>query len=142
MKEGDEYVVKPRALRKALLEELGKGDHVVVGHLIPDLLKDGELEFVAVLRLSPYELAKRYRERNYDELKCKENLTVEALDVILIKALRRFGKRRVAEIDTTGKGPKEVAEEVLKAYRGERRVGIVDWLSLIKDPEELKRLLI
>ena len=137
------YIVKPRALRKALLKELKRGDFVITGHLIPDLLKDGEVDFIVVLRLSPYELIKRYRDRDYDEVKTRKNLTVEALDLILINALKRFGRRRVTEIDTTGKSPEQVAEEVIAAYRNKRRrIGIVDWLSLIGNPDDIRRFLI
>jgi adenylate kinase len=87
-----------------------------------------------VLRLVPSELRKRLEARGYSEVKIKENLESEALDVILIEAVEFCN--RVSEIDTTGKTPREVSDLVVKAIRNEIELepGQVDWLEVFFDP--------
>jgi adenylate kinase len=82
-----------------------------------------------VLRLSPTALKSRLEARGYSAPKIKENLEAEALDVILVEAVERCC--RVDEIDTTKKGPMEVAELVTRIIQGklELPAGQVDWLS-------------
>ena len=87
-----------------------------------------------VLRLAPSELKKRLEARGYSAKKIRENLESEALDVILVEAVE-FCKR-VSEIDTTGRSPREVADYVLRAIRKEIDLepGQVDWLEDFFDP--------
>jgi adenylate kinase len=87
-----------------------------------------------VLRLAPSDLRKRLEARGYSKAKIQENLESEALDVILVEAVE-FCKR-VSEIDTTGKSPREVSDLVVKAIRKEIELepGQVDWLEVFFDP--------
>jgi adenylate kinase len=91
-------------------------------------------DVAVVLRLVPSELRKRLEARGYSEVKIKENLESEALDVILIEAVEFCN--RVSEIDTTGKTPREVSDLVVKAIRNEIELepGQVDWLEVFFDP--------
>jgi broad-specificity NMP kinase len=53
--------------------------------------------------------------------------------------LKTFGKRKVAEFDTTDKTPKQTAEEILDAlYKKPKLVGI-DWLSLVSEKDDLQK---
>ncbi len=82
-----------------------------------------------VLRLEPRLLQKRLEARRYSPEKIRENLEAEAIDVILVEAVEFC--RRVDEIDTSGKTPAEVAEQVKKIIKGELKSppGQVDWLT-------------
>jgi adenylate kinase len=81
-----------------------------------------------VLRLAPSALRPRLEARGYSQQKVQENLEAEALDVILVEAVEKC--RRVDEIDTTGKTPEDVAEQVQKIIDGKLELppGQVDWL--------------
>lgn len=81
-----------------------------------------------VLRLAPPILKSRLEARSYSAQKIKENLEAEALDVILVEAVQLCA--RVDEVDTTGKSPQEVAEQVARIIQGKLKLapGQVDWL--------------
>ena len=87
-----------------------------------------------VLRLNPHELKKRLSARGYSDLKIRENLEAEAIDVILTEAVELCS--RVSEIDTTDKSPPQVAEIIAKVLNREIDLepGQVDWLEKFLDP--------
>lgn len=103
-----------------------------VAHLLP--LRD-----VVVLRCHPLELARRLARagRGTGRTRC-ENAAAEALDVVLIEAVRPG--HRVWEIDTTGRSVTAVAREVERRFRhrGAPEYGRVDWLA---DPKVTEGLL-
>ncbi len=128
-------------LRKHTREAI-KGKKVVVsGHLLPFIFSKREIRFVAILRCSPFELENRFKLRNYGDEKIKDNIASEILGICAYEALRKFGKDKVAEFDTTGRDAKEVAEEIIKVMKGEipKRVGFIDWLKFFEKIEELSR---
>ncbi|MCP8320339.1 MAG: adenylate kinase family protein [archaeon] len=128
-------------LRKNVREAI-KGKKVVVsGHLLPFIFSKREMRSVAILRCSPFELEKRFALRNYGNEKIKDNIASEILGICAYEALKKFGKDKVAEFDTTGRDAKEVAEEIIKVMKGEipKRVGFVDWLNFFEKAEELSR---
>ncbi len=65
--------------------------------------------------------------RGYSKEKIGENVEAELVDVILVEALEE--NENVIEVDTTGKTPEEVVDEILRLIQKgvKRRVGIVDW---------------
>jgi adenylate kinase len=94
-----------------------------LAHLLP--LRD-----VIVLRCHPRELARRLaRSRHAPERDLRANLVAEATDAILLEAVGL--RRRIWEIDTTGRSPASVAREVDHRLRtrGPPSYGRVDWLS-------------
>lgn len=99
---------------------------VVVGHLSHLL----PIRDVVVLRCHPRELARRLsRSRPSTEAERHGNLVAESTDSILLEALRL--RRRVWEVDTTGRSPSSVAREVSRRIhrRGPPSYGRVDWLA-------------
>jgi adenylate kinase len=113
---------------------------VIVGHLAPYVLKPSEVDLVFVLRRSPYEIIKTFELRKYSLEKIKENVASEILDVCLYDALKRFGKNKIVELDTTGKTPEYIADEIILSIK-QQRIGItkiVDWLSLIYKKGDLQ----
>ncbi len=97
---------------------------IVEGHLSHHL----SISPTIVLRCSPSELEKRMEEKGWNEEKIDENLEAEMLDTILIEALETCDE--VYEVDTTGKGPEEVAsavEEIMKGEVKKYEPGTVDW---------------
>jgi adenylate kinase len=128
-----------------LLEKLlkAKRDLVIVGHLAPYVLKPAGISLVAVLRRSPYELEKTLKKRGYSMGKVRENVASEILGTSLYDSLKTFGRGKVAEFDTTGKTPKETADEILfalqKKPKSESKLIGIDWLSLVSEKDDMRR---
>ena len=65
---------------------------VVHGHLLPHVLRKGEVELVAVLRCEPSVLRGRLFKRGYPQAKVTENVEAELIGVLLDECVARFGK--------------------------------------------------
>lgn len=131
-------VKKLTALVARLLKS--KSDLIIVGHLAPYVLAPADVGMVAVLRRSPYQLEKTLEKRGYPAAKVKENLASEILGVSLYDSIKRFGRRKVAEFDTTGKTPLQTAKMIVSVLHKEspRQLG-VDWLSQVSGRDDMKR---
>jgi len=108
---------------------------LVVGHLAHLL----PVRDVVVLRCHPEELANRLsRSGRGSSRDWRENYVAEALDVVLVEAVRP--RRRVWEVDTTGRSPALVARGVRRLLRRRppSHYGRIDWLS---DPKVTEHLL-
>jgi adenylate kinase len=117
-----------------------KKDLVIVGHLAPYVLKPTCISMVAVLRRSPYELEKTFESRKYNKEKNRENTASEILGISLYDSLKTFGKRKVAEFDTTHKMPKQTADEIISAlYKKSPRHIEIDWLALVSERDDMKK---
>jgi adenylate kinase len=129
---------------KLILEEIKKTkDVVIVGHLAPYVLRTTGIDLVAVLRRSPYQLAKIFRQRKYTPMKMKENIAAEILGITLYDSVETFGKVRVAELDTTGKTPEDIAKDIVSKLQNKSRkqIGIIDWLSLVYEKGDAQKFL-
>lgn len=115
-------------------------DYVIVGHLAPYVLKAEGISMVAVLRRSPYDLEKTLEQRGYSRQKINENVSSEILGISLYDSIETFGKRKVAEFDTTGKKPEQTADDIVATLEKKKRrhSGSVDWLAVISD-EDVQR---
>jgi len=129
---------------KLILEEIKKTkDVVIVGHLAPYVLRPTGIDLVAVLRRSPYQLAKIFRQRKYTPMKMKENIAAEILGITLYDSVETFGKERVAELDTTGKTPQDIAKDIVSKLqkKSRKQIGIIDWLSLVYEKGDAQKFL-
>jgi adenylate kinase len=129
---------------KLILEEIKKAkDVVIVGHLAPYVIRATAIDLVAVLRRSPYQLAKIFRQRKYTPMKMKENIAAEVLGITLYDSVETFGKERVAELDTTGKTPEDIAKDIVSKLKKKSRkqIGIIDWLSLVYEKGDAQKFL-
>jgi adenylate kinase len=122
-------------LRRALGQRSAwAGVDVVVGHLAHLL----PVRDVIVLRCRPTELEARLaRARRGSPEERFENFVAEATDVILLEAVE--SRRRIWEIDTTGRSVTAVARDVARRIRrrGRSRYGTVDWLADLRVSEHL-----
>jgi len=120
-----------------------RNDLIIVGHLAPYVLNPKGIGILAVLRRSPYELEKTLEERGYSVDKVRENVASEILGTALYDSLKTFSRRKVAEFDTTGKSPKETAEEIVAALQKKPRSKLanlgIDWLSLVSERGDMRR---
>ena len=87
---------------------------------------------IIVLRTHPEELERRLTKKGFGKRKIKENVEAETLDACLIEALENYNE--VYEINTTGKNPKEVVEEIIEILDGKKNrytPGKIDWSEYI-----------
>lgn len=126
------YVVDLRKLSSVLRREISK-DCLVVGHLAPYVLKKDNIGMAVVLRRSPYELERVYEKRGYNIQKKSDNISSEIIGVCLYDAIKRFGRDKVAEVDSTERKAEKVASEIISIIKGRsaRASSKVDWLSVI-----------
>lgn len=126
---GDELEIDVDELADAMLREFRGKDVIIDGHLSHFVPAD----IVIVLRAHPKLVAERLKERGYSKKKLAENVEAELIDVILVEALEE--NENVIEVDTTGKTPENVADEIIGLIkRGiKRRAGIVDWSGAYDD---------
>jgi len=120
---GGEIAIDVERLPEVARAKLSGKKAVVDGHLSHFIPAD----VVIVLRTDPRVLAKRLESRGYSRGKIADNVEAELIDLILVEALERA--ERVVEVDTTGKTPGDVVDEILHfLHTGtKKRVGVVDW---------------
>jgi adenylate kinase len=129
---------------KLIRDELKKGgDLVIIGHLVPYLLKPDEIDLVVVMRRSPYEIIRTFEDREYSPEKFRENVASEILGISFYDALKTFGKDKVIEFDATGKTSQQCAEEIVLLLQNKLKheIGIVDWLSLVYERGDVQKFL-
>jgi adenylate kinase len=129
---------------KLIRDELKKGgDLVIIGHLVPYILKPDGIDLVVVMRRSPYEIIRTFEDREYSPEKIRENVASEILGISFYDALKTFGKNKVIEFDATGKTPQQGAEEIVLLLQNKlkREIGMVDWLSMIYEKGDVQKFL-
>src|ERR671910_642168 len=108
-----------------LLKELINDNVIVVGHLLPYVIKRNELDFIAILRKSPYSLLDVYEKRKYSNKKLQENILCEILGICFYDTLKVFGKLKISEIDTTSNDPEESVNKIIYHYDHKSKKHIV-----------------
>lgn len=111
---------------------------LVVGHLAPYVLTKSQAKAVIVLRKSPYSLVSVYKKRKYSHQKMIENLDAEILGIIAYDSIKKFGKNKVYQIDTTKSTPKTV-KKIKSIFEDGFKEDKIDWLTLVTKKNDLKK---
>ena len=128
------YVVDERLVRSAL-RKMFRTSSVVATHFLGSIMSRNSVSLALVLRLDPVVLYRRLRAKGWTRKKAWENVESELLDVCYSEAVRILGRRRVFEINTTGRLRSRVLEEALRIIKRKSK-GLgrrVDWL-MVYDP--------
>jgi adenylate kinase len=136
--------IDSRKIASIIESKLGESQRtVIVGHLAPYVLKKEWIDLTIVLRRSPYAILSTLESRNYSVEKIRENVASEILGVILYDSVQCFGKEKIAELDTTQTTSAEICEEIISLIKGNtgRKIGVVDWLSLVNERGDVGRFL-
>lgn len=115
-------VVRLSKLKEEVIAALKseKGKLVLVdGHLGCEMRLP--VQKAIVLRCDPRELKVRLSQRNYPKGKISQNALSEALDYCTVQSEKNYGRRKVWEIDTTGKLPEQVQKEAEEIIFGKKR---------------------
>ncbi|RMF32357.1 MAG: AAA family ATPase, partial [Candidatus Nitrosothermus koennekii] len=67
------FIIDIEKMKDIIKDELDD-NCIIVGHVAPYVLENDYIDYVIVLRRSPYELEEVYRNRGYDIKKMKDNL--------------------------------------------------------------------
>jgi len=113
---------------------------IIVGHLAPYVINSDLVDFVVVLRRSPYELRKIYQERIYSDSKTRDNINAEILGIISYDASKNFEHSKLCELENSSNFiPSAVAQSILEMNSNAktRSFGFIDWLSLIQSDLEM-----
>ena len=116
---------------------------IIVGHLAPYVLTAKGINLVVVLRRSPYHLEEVFRQRKYTLHQSKDNIAAEILGITFYDSLKKFGKRRVVELDVTGRTPQAIARDIISLLqrKSNNQTGLVDWLSTVYEKGDTERFL-
>ena len=132
--------VDTEKLKKILAQKISE-NNLIVGHLAPYVLEKNQIKKMIVLRRSPYDLIKIYKNRKYSEEKIKENTGSEILGIIAHDAISRF-EEKVVQINITGKTIQEGEEKVIGLISGNKESEEVDWLDLVTKNKDLRKFFV
>ena len=98
---------------KGLTQEVRKiakkeGDLILDSHYSHDM----PCNLIVILRANPRELRERMARKGWPKKKIEENIEAEIMEIVKSEALEAASQ--VLEIDTTGKKPERIAEQIVK----------------------------
>jgi adenylate kinase len=138
-KKNDESIdVDVKKLQNILKTRIKKKS-IVVGHLAPYALTKSQVKKAIILRKNPYKLISIYKKRGYSAKKIAENLGSEVLGVIAYDCMKKFGKNKSYQLDTTSKSVSQITKIIIKSISGKFENDEVDWLTLITKKNDLKK---
>lgn len=143
--QGDSLDVDVKTASIVLKKELNNRDNlIIIGHLAPYLLRSNQIDFAAILRRHPKQLLQVYNKRKYVMSKIKDNITCEILGVCSYDVLRRFGRTKIGEFDTSITNIPKTVKNIIAAVKSEsiRNFGMIDWLSKIENEREIIDLIL
>ena len=121
-----------------ILEKQKLNEKIIVGHLAPYVLKKNQIKIIIILRRNPYDLELVYKERNYSEIKIKENLGSEILGIITHDTIEKF-EEKAFQIDVSKKNIQQVVKKVLEIISKNKGNDEVDWLNLVTKNNDLEK---
>ena len=121
-----------------ILGERKLNDTIVVGHLAPYVLEKNQVKIIIILRRNPYDLEIVYKERDYLEIKIKENTGSEVLGIIMHDTIEKF-EEKAFQIDVSKKNIQQVVEKVLEIISKKEGNEEVDWLNLVTKNNDLEK---
>ena len=124
---------------KNILKNKIKKDSIVVGHLAPYVVTKKQVTKAIILRKNPYKLTPIYKKRKYSTKKIAENVGSEILGIIAYDAIKKFGKNKCHQIDTTSKTVSKITKTVINIIEGKAENDTIDWLTLISNKNDLKK---
>ena len=124
---------------KNILKNKIKANSIVVGHLAPYVVTKKQVKKAVILRKNPYKLIPIYKKRKYSVKKISVNVGSEILGVIAYDSIKKFGKNKSQQIDTTSKSVSKITKVVIDSLRGKFKNEQVDWLTLVSKKNDLKK---
>ena len=130
--------VNTAKLKPILTKKITKKS-IIVGHLAPFVVPKSKVNQVIVLRKNPYKLLSIYKKRKYSRKKIADNLGSEVLGIIAYDSIKKFGKSKTVQIDTTSTSIANLTKKIKSIFKGKFDEDKVDWLSLVTENNDLKK---
>lgn len=124
---------------KNILKNKIKTNSIIVGHLAPYVVTKKQVKKAIILRKNPYNLIPIYKKRKYSEKKIAINIGSEVLGVIAYDSIKKFGKNKSQQIDSTSKSVSKITKVVISSLKGKFKNDKVDWLALVAKKNDLKK---
>ena len=137
-KKGSTLDVDVAKLEK-IVKKLITKDSIVVGHLAPYVLTKRQVRIAIILRKSPYKLASVYKKRKYSKRKASENIGSEILGITAFDAIKKFGKKKTVQVDTTSRSIKDTMNKIKSILQKKASGDKVDWLGLVAKKKDLSK---
>jgi adenylate kinase len=140
--EGQLIVDNLKDVRERIDHEFIGKKFIIIGHLLPEVIPEETLLKVIVLRCEPDILMDRYNERNYDELKIRDNIVSELIGTIHYDTVMKYGDDKTFEIDVSNKNVKNIIDEIIMIINDERTSkDRIDWIDYASKSDKLRRYL-
>lgn len=124
---------------KKILKNKINNNSIIVGHLAPYVTSKKQITTAIILRKNPYKLVSIYKKRKYSSKKIAENIGSEILGIIAYDSIKKFGKNKCHQIDTTSKTVSKISKTIKNIVEGKFDNDYVDWLTLISKKNDLKK---
>ncbi len=124
---------------KNILKNKIKENSIIVGHLAPYVVTNKQVKKAVILRKNPYNLIPIYKKRKYSTKKIAENIGSEILGIIAYDTIKKFGKNKSRQIDTTSKSVSKITKAVISSLKDKFENDKVDWLALVSKKNDLKK---
>jgi len=91
------------------------------------------MDKIIILRCHPVELQKRLKTKGWNKEKIQENVEAEILDIILSESVKVHDKKKLFEIDTSERSPKELTVSIIELIDRKfddvknYKIGSIDW---------------
>ncbi len=126
-------------LKKIIAKKASKNS-LLVGHLAPYVVSRNNVESAVVLRRNPYKLQSVYKKRKYSYKKAIENLGSEVLGIMYYDMVKKIGRNKTFQIDTSDKPVLVVVKRIETLFlKGKIREDRVDWLGLVLKKGDMRR---
>lgn len=137
-KNDDSFDVDVKKLKNILKNKIKK-DSIIVGHLAPYVITKKQVTQAVILRKNPYKLTPIYKKRKYSAKKIGENIGSEILGITAYDSIKKFGKNKCHQIDTTSKTVSKITKTVIDIIDGNFKTDSIDWLTLISNKNDLQK---
>lgn len=128
-------------LGRRILKDV-RGPCLLFGHLLPYAFGRNVFARVVVLRCEPKVLKRRLMNRGYPPRKIVENLEAELIGAIAADSREAFGRRHVAEFDTSAVTTRQAAPSLADLLSNpSAQSQPIDWLGSYDSASRLKSLL-
>jgi len=141
VKSGGTLDVDTAKLEK-IIKKMKVRNAIAVGHLAPYVIPRAQVKFALILRKNPYKLIPVYKKRRYARSKAAENAASEILGVVAYDSIKKFGKAKTGQLDTTGLSVRDMTERAMKIIGRRRRGDQVDWLEAVAERGDLGRFFV
>ena len=129
-------------IENAIKQKIEGKKYIIIGHLLPELIKKESLWKIFVLRCEPNILINRYKLRNYEESKIKDNVISELIGTICYDSIMKYGDNKTFEIDVSNQSVDNIVNDIYNIIINDiKSTNNIDWLESAYKSKNLREYL-